>query len=98
VNDTGEAHKGIHEHSASIVVQGIYGEGFRKRVVLHISYRHSSLVDWYEKSLNYTLYGFDKDRRERLEKASELDLLQVVNNLAENHSEFLKLRKIQTTG
>lgn len=95
-DDKSEVYKEKYRHSANVVIQSAYGETFKKKVVFHLSYRHSRLSSWSERAINYTLFGFNDDDHERLKRASELDLLLLVDNLAQIYAEEIKSQALQS--
>ncbi|KKU63999.1 MAG: hypothetical protein UX88_C0019G0010 [Candidatus Woesebacteria bacterium GW2011_GWC2_47_16] len=90
----GTGEKGSHEHSANVVVEYPFGEIFRGRVVLHLSYRFSIRApDWHEREINYDLFGVRDDQLRTIEKADEMDLLLAANAAAALFAE--EIRQIQ---
>jgi len=90
----GRGEKGSHEHSANVVVEYPFGEIFRGRVVLHLSYRFSIRApDWHEREINYDLFGVRDDQLRTIEKADEMDLLLAANAAAALFAE--EIRQIQ---
>ena len=94
--DKSEANKSIHGHSASVVVESTHGQIFRRRVVLHLDYRFSIRApDWYEREINYDLFGIRGDQLGTIQKAREMELLLAANAAAALFAE--EIRQMQKT-
>ena len=93
-DDKSEANKSIHGHSASLVVESMHGQIFRRRVVLHLDYKYSDRApDWYERKISYDLFGIRGDQLGTIQKASEMDLLLAANAAATLFAE--EIRQVQ---
>jgi len=89
--DETEANKGIHRHSANVVVESINGDIFRRRVVLHLDYGFSLMAqDWHEKGINYSLFGIEGDQFATIQRVGEMELLLAANAAAALFAEELR--------
>ena len=91
------AHKFVHEQLASIVIESIYGEIFRPRVVLQLHYRYSDASpDWYEEGIRYDLFGISGEQLKKIQSADEMDLLLAVNAAAALYAREIRQMDLQT--
>lgn len=97
MDDKRESHKGIHHHSAKLIVETSHGGMLRPRSILSFEYEHSEkALDWYKKGINYELFG-SSERQQKIKQATELDLLIAANSLALLYSKRIQLQKVQPT-
>lgn len=97
IDDKKESHKGIHYHSAKLIVEPSHGGMLRPRSVLSFEYKHSEkALDWYKKGVDYELFG-SSERQQKIKQATELDLLIAANSLAQLYSKRIQLQKVQPT-
>ena len=97
MDDKRESHKGIHYHSAKLIVETLHGGMLRPRSVLSFEYEHSEKAsDWYKKGVDYELFG-SSERQQKIKQATELDLLIAANSLAQLYSKRIQLQKVQPT-
>lgn len=92
-----EARKGIHKYSAGTVIESIYGEIFRPRVVLQLHYRYSDASpDWYEEGIRYDLFGISGEQLKKIQSADEMDLLLAANAAAALYAKEIRQMDLQT--
>lgn len=88
-----------NRYSASTVVESTYGEIFRSRIVLHLSFESSDRAqNWYEGHISYDLFGIRGDQLDKIQRAGEMDLLLAANAaVALFAEEFRQMQKTPLT-